>query len=807
MRRLPLLVAFVGAYVLSAGAFGADWPQYRHDASRSAASEESLSASLHLAWTREMPAPRPAFPTEIRLRYDATYEPVVLGKTMFVPSMVTDSVTALDTETGQERWRFFAEGPVRLAPVAWQDKVYFVSDDGHLYCVAAADGKLLWKFRGLPADREDRKVMGNERLISLFPARGGPVLADGVVYFGAGIWSGEGVFVYAVDANSGEAIWSNTDSDRIEKANMDHGVGYFAGLSPQGHMAIVDGKLVVPCGAQLPAIMDLKTGKLDTYTMGWGGRVGLAKGTTFVAGAGKYLLHGGDLYDIREPNQERFPEPQANDFKSMLYLAGLTRLQIDRTNQKGLGEFREPVLTSDAMYFQQDGVTACDLTKPTLEERAASEIPEYRKNDQYPDKTKATFPELWKLASKSRVHVKAGDRLYCGRAGTIEAVEIPKEGEEAKIAWQAEIQGTPHRMLAADGKLFVVTREGRIHAFGPEKPAEPLVHAKPSAEAPEADVWTERAAGVLKTTETVNGYVVVLGIGSGRLAEELVRQSKCDVIAVDPDADKVAGLRAQFQQAGLYGSRIAIHVGDPLSYPLPPYVASLIVSEDRALLGGAVDQALAKTLFRLLRPYGGTACLPMSADDPKAFAEAVAACELPGAAFRQTEHLAWLTRGGPLADSANWSHHAANAANTGASTDRFVKAPLSRLWFDSSFRWFRTPGTTAVRVAAGRVLVKTADKLYAIDVYTGHHLWETGVTPSPDADGGMVALDDAVYLASGRSCLVLDPASGKKSGQIDLPEGVEGRWTNLRAAGDQLVGSTGKTLVAMNRQSGQLLWR
>ena len=71
----------------------------------------------------------------------------MLGSTMFVPSMVTDSVTALDTATGGERWRFFAGGPVRFAPVAWEGRVYFVSDDGHLYCLDADDGSLRWKFR------------------------------------------------------------------------------------------------------------------------------------------------------------------------------------------------------------------------------------------------------------------------------------------------------------------------------------------------------------------------------------------------------------------------------------------------------------------------------------------------------------------------------------------------------------------------------------------------------------------------------------------------------------------------------------
>ena len=108
-----------------------------------------------------------------------------MGLTMFVPSMVNDSVTALDIRTGDVKWRFPTGGPVRFAPAAWNNKVYVVSDDGFLYCLDADNGKLLWKFRGAPAAG---KVLGNGRLISTWPARGGPVLADGKVYFAAGIW-------------------------------------------------------------------------------------------------------------------------------------------------------------------------------------------------------------------------------------------------------------------------------------------------------------------------------------------------------------------------------------------------------------------------------------------------------------------------------------------------------------------------------------------------------------------------------------------------------------------------------------------
>jgi len=278
-RRLHYALLTV-ACMLTTQAWATDWPQFRYDAGRTAAAPQQLPDDLQLCWTRTLPTPRPAFPHELRLAYDATYEPVVLGHTMFVPSLVTDSVTAFDTKSGNQRWRFFAEGPVRFAPVARSGKVYFVSDDGYLYCLDADDGSLRWKFRGLPPTRADRKVLGHGRLVSLWPARGGPVVADGVVYFAAGLWPTEGIFVHAVDAETGEAVWSNTDSHLIPKSNWDHGIGHDSGLTPQGYLAIVGDRLVVPCGAQLPAFLNLKTGELQKYTMGWGGAQPLGRATT-----------------------------------------------------------------------------------------------------------------------------------------------------------------------------------------------------------------------------------------------------------------------------------------------------------------------------------------------------------------------------------------------------------------------------------------------------------------------------------------------------------------------------------------------
>jgi hypothetical protein len=69
---VPMVAALwlVLAPVLSA--LAADWPQYCFDAGRTAACPQPLPAERHPLWERQLPAPRPAFPGEIRLRYDAT---------------------------------------------------------------------------------------------------------------------------------------------------------------------------------------------------------------------------------------------------------------------------------------------------------------------------------------------------------------------------------------------------------------------------------------------------------------------------------------------------------------------------------------------------------------------------------------------------------------------------------------------------------------------------------------------------------------------------------------------------------------
>ncbi len=146
-----------------------DWPMWRADAGRRGACPAQLPDELYLQWTLELPKPETAWPADQeKLQFDRLYEPVLAGKRLFVASMVTDKLTAFDTDSGKELWRFYTGGPIRFSPAIWKNRIFAVCDDGYLYCLNTSDGSLAWKFRGGPSER---LLLGNDRLVSTWPAR------------------------------------------------------------------------------------------------------------------------------------------------------------------------------------------------------------------------------------------------------------------------------------------------------------------------------------------------------------------------------------------------------------------------------------------------------------------------------------------------------------------------------------------------------------------------------------------------------------------------------------------------------------
>ena len=78
-------------------------------------------------------------------------------------------------------------------------------------------------------------------------------------------------------------------------------------------------------------------------------------------------------------------------------------------------------------------------------------------------------------------------------------------------------------------------------------------------------VETARAAAdhILKQSGVTEGYCIDLGCSDGALAYELALKSKLHILAIDSDPTNVETARQKLTQAGLYGVRVTVHLGDP----------------------------------------------------------------------------------------------------------------------------------------------------------------------------------------------------------------------------------------------------
>ncbi|MFO0970076.1 MAG: PQQ-binding-like beta-propeller repeat protein [Gemmataceae bacterium] len=105
------------------------------------------------------------------------------------PPPNTTGSRRLDVKTGQELWTFFADGPIRFAPVAWENDLYVAGDDGTSTALNADDGGLLWKASWRTERPEDPRQRARLHL-----ARPGPVIEGGTIYYSASIWPLHGHF-------------------------------------------------------------------------------------------------------------------------------------------------------------------------------------------------------------------------------------------------------------------------------------------------------------------------------------------------------------------------------------------------------------------------------------------------------------------------------------------------------------------------------------------------------------------------------------------------------------------------------------
>ncbi len=122
---------------------------------------------------------------------------------------------AVDTATGELRWKFQTGDVVHASPAYANDTVYFGSWDSYFYAVDAATGKEKWRFHG----GEDPTIHNQVGFQS------SPAVVDGVVYTGC-----RDAQLHALDAATGKEKWhfDNALSWVISSPAVTQGKVFFA---------------------------------------------------------------------------------------------------------------------------------------------------------------------------------------------------------------------------------------------------------------------------------------------------------------------------------------------------------------------------------------------------------------------------------------------------------------------------------------------------------------------------------------------------------------------------------------------------
>ena len=401
MKYLIILIILIH---LSVAADMGDWPQWRNNSGHTSVTSVALPSDLEEDWTWNFGQRSQTWDDPLNndlMTYDKLFEPVVAQGIMYLAFNDCDKIISIDTATGKLLWTFYAEGPIRLAPLVWEKRLYFCCDDGRLYCLNALTGKLEWVFNGAPYST---KSLGNGRVISAWPARGGVVIDEGRLYFSTSIWPFMGIFIYCINPENGQEIWHNSGSG-FNYQLQPHNAPSFAGIAPQGILTVSGDYLIIPGGRSLPAIYNKNTGEFLYFS-----HTGKFGGSFVAANENYYFVH------TRKKEVRGFC------------------LKGKELGEKTELSFSEPVLDGNNIYSWKD-----------------NKISHYYKGE---------IKESLKCKPVNDL-IKCGDFLYAATSEGVEVIHVPDMKCTKTISYSGSIQ----RLIAASKRLFAVTLDGKVISF------------------------------------------------------------------------------------------------------------------------------------------------------------------------------------------------------------------------------------------------------------------------------------------------------------------------------------------------------
>lgn len=780
-----------------------NWPMYRFDSSRSGVSRETIPEKLNLMWVREYLPPKDAWPEDGALQFASSYHPIAAAGKIFIPSMHHDFVQALNEETGEVIWTCFANGPIRFAPVYDKEKVYFASDDGCLYCVDANTGKEIWQFCGAP---RNKYVIGNDRLISAWPVRGGPVLKDRKIYFANGVWPFMGIFVYCLNAENGEVEWVNDGTLENGESRDQRVVNRPYEACPGGYLTIAGDKLFLPAGRMWPSCYDLKSGKRVLYTY----KLPISNVPGKIWGSDGGVVANENFWFFSCRNGNRTWSVICDAKKNGELIGWVSGLPASEGSQIFSSRSRELV------SYDLSEKTIDKIYKPNEYSAFQGDPPEPLK-PKWSTKGFAAHIDPIKIGNCLffSTWVSTSKRGYGN--SLLKAAMIQSDGRAPQVIWETMIDGSMPTIIAANKKLVISTNAGDVMCFG-EKETKVTRYTNSNLNIPnDKRIIDSNCESIIQNIKNEDGYILVIGVYSGKLIDALLELTNRRIVIIDDNKTLVNNLRNKMITNGKYGNRIVVLNGDIKNIQLPPYFAESVISESFELPKGEKGVRFIDSILRSLRPYGGKWCFPNIENGHNELATLISKYQDSEFSIKREGNLSVVTRIKLPLGTANWGHSfGGDASNTHSAPDGLLKAPLGVLWFGgegaepSLFRNNRGP----VCAFDGRVFTFNGKKIVAIDVYTGRIMWDI---PSPELAKDKNQISElftpcvdskSLYFSNGKKIYEYLPSTGAISREIELDFGWGlGNKGHLLINDNFLIIYNEIGLVCFSRIEGKMLWK
>ncbi|MFT5469698.1 MAG: outer membrane protein assembly factor BamB [Verrucomicrobiales bacterium] len=819
----------------------ADWPTAQHDNQRSAVTDESLVPPLNEVWSFEPPFPpavgwpRPvvgygAYKNKSNVDYDDCYHVSAAGELAYFSASAENRVYAVHAATGEIAWSFFTDASPRLAPAIADGRAYFGADDGKVRCLDAVTGELIWEFNASPGGQQ---LLGQGRLCAARPVRAGVLIEDGIAYFAAGLFPNEGVYLFALDAKTGETLWQRPLDGRGNDAPSPQGYPLADADSIYLTSRIQPSRWSKADGTEMPFTTPIPQVKDAAYRYHNGGSYALLwDKKNIVYGQAAILAFDPDAEYKDKYNRDVKGERLFNWFNARrIVFRGdrawvATDYHLISVDTARLADLAENECLALEESYKKHNVARCLAGLEEIAEHGEdSERGQAIQNgnlkyamkpfEAWPEESAKLFETFkpktrWMLpATAAESMILAGNTIYAGGETGVVAVDA----ESGKNLWSFETKARVRGLAVSNGNLFISTIDGKIRCFAKSATAVP--------ESPQIEVTAKPNPEAAKIAETAlnnykSGYALLVGADS-TLAIELARQSEMRIKILVRDSDQVAPLREKFALLDLNGGRITVSEFEGGELPFAPYLFNLVLD------GGGEHGISTEELLRVVRPFGGSLFLAgretVDSGSTKEFSASSTAAGLR------------LARNA-LTGAKNWTHNHGSPANRYCSDDKLVQGPFGILWFGEPGprkRVERHATPPMPLVVDGIMFLEGYDILMAYDVYNGTKYWERwipGITRKglPVGTSNLVADDAHLFaVADFQSCLQLEARTGETIREFPVPELANHDhhyWGWIAKVDDTIFGSradaderrrtampdSNHAIFALDAPTGELKW-